>query len=168
MTRSFVPPPGDAFRGPWGPRPGAPRDDRVLFYAEHVPDVVVSFAILAVILGAPVAFVALELVVAVAVAAAGVAWAHLRAVRFEVTPTHVRVRRALFAAAELIPLDRVRWAVGGPLDPRVRRGLEILEIGVAEEAGRIRRLALVGIREASEAAAAVLAIRDGRVAVPAA
>lgn len=160
--------PATPLRGPWGLRPGAPPDDRVLFYAEHVPDVAVAFAVLAIVLGAPVALVAVELLVAIAVVAALFAWVHLRSLRFEVTPTHLRVRRALFGVAERIPLERVRWARGGPVDGRGRRGLEILEVGIAAEAGTVRRLVLVGVRGASEAAAAVLAVRDGRVTLPAA
>jgi hypothetical protein len=163
-----APPSTDARRGPWGLRPGAPPDGRVLFYAEPVPDVAVAFSILAILLGAPVALVAIELLLVLAAVTGLVAWTHVRSRRFEVTPTHVRIRRVPFAAAEMIPLERVRWARGGPLDPKAREGLEMLEMGVAEEAGAVRCLILVGLREAGEAAAAVLAVRDGRVTLPAA
>jgi membrane protein YdbS with pleckstrin-like domain len=133
-----------------------------------VPDVAVAFAVLAILLGAPMALVAVELLLVLAAVAGLLAWGHVRSRRFEVTPTHVRIRHVPFATAELIPLERVRWARGGPLDPKARAGLEVLEMGVAEEAGVVRRLVLVGLREAGEAAAAVLAVRDGRVPLPAA
>lgn len=172
MTPSDIPPSPDAFRGPWGLRPGAPKDDRVLYYAEQVPDLAVAFAILAILLGAPVGLVMADLLLALVVAICASAWVFLRSRRLEITPTHVRVRRIPFAAPTLIPLERVRWARGGPLGHRSqegrRKGLEILEMGVADDAGTVRRLALVGLREAAEAAGAVLAVRDGRVTVPAA